>query len=263
MAVRSPDRLRLIDRATGDVRRTVPLPGHARHVDLARPGGPFLVPVEDANTVLEVDPETGRTRATEVGDHPHDAAAVGRRIFVGDEYGSTLSVVRGGRRVAQIPVDAQPGNVVAVGRQVAVVSVRAYTVELYDGTVDRPRGLGSQSAGLGPSHAALGPKGRLAITDTRGRSLVVYDTRPKLRFLARLALGGVPVGIASDVRRGRVWVALSDRNRVLPIDLTGDEPRVGRAVDTVASPYSLAVDPASGQLIVASATDGKLQFVDP
>ncbi len=124
---------------------------------LARPGGPFLVPAENANALVEVDPRTGATRMTKVGDYPHDATAVGPRIFTADEFGSTLSIVRDGRRVGQIPVDAQPGNVVAVGDRVAVVSVRSYTVELYDGRSDRPRGGGSQSAGLGPSHAALGP----------------------------------------------------------------------------------------------------------
>ncbi len=71
------------------------------------------------------------------------------------------------------------------------------------------------------------------------------------------------MGIAADARRGRIWVALSDRNRVLPIDLTGREPRVGQAVNTVQSPYSLAVDPASGRLVVASPPTGTVQFVDP
>ncbi len=263
VAVRSPNRLVVLDVRTGRVRRRVPLPGHARHVGLAKPGGPFLVPVEDADQLVEIDPRTGSTRATTVGDYPHDATAVGDRIFTADEYGSTVSVVRDGRRVGQVPVDAQPGNVVAVDGRVAVVSVRAYTVELYGASVDAPRGQGGQSAGLGPSHAALGPRERLAITDTRGKALIVYDTRPKLRFHARLKLGGTPVGIASDARRGRIWVALSDRNRALPIDLTGEEPQVGQAINTVRSPYSLAVDPASGRLVVASRDSGTVQLVDP
>lgn len=263
VAVRSPARLVLVDVRTGRVRHTVPLPGHARHVGLLRPGGPFLVPAEDVNRLVEVDPQTGVTRSTRVGEYPHDATAVSDRIFTADEFGSTMSIVRDGRRVGQVPVDAQPGNVVATGEKVAVISVRSYTVELYDATRDSPRGGGSQNAGLGPSHAALGPRGRLAITDTRGKSLVVYDTRPELRFFSRLALGGTPVGIAADARRGRIWVALSERNRALPIDLTGKEPEVGQAVNTIRSPYSLAVDPASGRLAIASAADGTLQLVDP
>lgn len=259
VAVRSPNRLVLVDLATHRVRREVPLPGTVRHVGLARPGGPFLVPVESANSLLEVDPRTGATRTTKVGDYPHDATAVGERIFTADEFGSTMSVVRDGRRVGQVPVDAQPGNVVAVGDQVAVIAVRSYTVELYDATVDAPRGGGSQSAGLGPSHAVLGPEGRLAIGDTRGHALMVYDTRPELRFRARVPLDGTPVGLASDAGRGVVWVALSERNRVVPVDLRGKEPELGEPVKTVRNPFSVAVDPAGGGLAIASRTDGTLQ----
>jgi len=161
------------------------------------------------------------------------------------------------------PVDAQPGGVTAVGGQVAVIAVRAYTVELYDGSSDKPRGGGAQSAGLGPSHIAIGPEDRLAITDTRGKALMVYDTRPKLRFRARVDLDGTPVGIAGDARRGVVWVALSERNRVVPVDLRGEKPKVGKAIDTVRNPFSLAVDPSSGRLAIASQADGTLQLVDP
>ncbi len=263
VAVQSPPTLVLLDTRTGRVARRVALPGTARHVALARPGGPFLVPAETANALVEVDPRTGTTRETKVGDHPHDAAAIGDRLYTADEFGSTLSVVRGGRRRASVPVDAQPGGLAAVDGKVAVVAVRAYTVELYDGASDAPRGGGAQSGGLGPSHVVLGPAGRLAIADTRGHALVVYDTRPQLRFRARVALGGTPVGLASDVRRGVVWTALSERNEVVPVDLRPVRPRVGRPVRTVRDPFSVGVDPLSGRLLVASRSDGAVQLVDP
>jgi DNA-binding beta-propeller fold protein YncE len=166
VAVQSPDRLVLVDDRSGRVVREVPLPGSARHVSLARPGGPFLVPAETANQLVEVDPRTGRTRSTPVGDHPHDATAVGPRIFTADEFGATMTVVRDGRVVGTMPVDVQPGGIAAAGDRVAIVSVRAYDVELYDGRSDRPRGLGAQSGGLGPSHVVVGPDGRLVIAET-------------------------------------------------------------------------------------------------
>ena len=253
VAVQSPPRLVLVDVRTGRVERRVPLPGTARHVSLARPGGPFLVPVEPADALVEVGTD-GSTRQTAVGDNPHDATAVGNRIFVVDEFGSTLTVVRDGRVVGQVPVDAQPGGAARVGDQVAVIAVRAYTVELYDGRSDRPRGGGAQSAGLGPSHVVTGPAGRLAIADTRGRALVVYDTVPKLRFKRRIGLGGVPVGIAAG--DGRVWVALSNRNQVLPVDLASG--RLGDPLATVRDPYSLAA--GAGVLAIASRSEGTLQI---
>ena len=252
VAVQSPPRLVLVDAATGGVVRRVPLPGTARHVSLARPGGPFLVPVEPDDSLVRVSQDGGSERVP-VGDNPHDATEVGDRTFVVDEFGATMTVVRGGRVVGQVPVDAQPGGVVGVGNRVAVISVRAYTVELYDATSDRPRGGGSQSAGLGPSHVARGSGGRIGITDTRGRALVVYDTRPKLRFRRRIPLDGTPVGIAGD---RRVWVALSDRNQVVPVDLESGE--VGEPVRTVRNPWSIAV--GGGRLVVASRSEGTLQL---
>ncbi len=257
VAVESPSALVLVDVRSGMVVRRVPLPGNARHVDLARPGGPFLVPDETANVLAIVDPRRAKVQLVKVGDHPHDATAVGDRYFTADEFGSTLSVVRDGKLVGQVPVDAQPGGLAAVGGQVAVVSVRAYTIELYGGHSDHPRGDGAQSGGLGPSHVVVGPGARLAIADTRGQALMVYDTRPRLRFRRRVDLTGVPVGIAAG--DGTVWVALSNRNRTVPVDpATG---HVGTAVKTVRNPFSLAA--GDGVLAIASRTTGTLQLVRP
>ena len=52
--LRDPFRLVLVDGASGQVRREVPLPGHLRHLQLAAPGGPVLVPAESADAVLRV-----------------------------------------------------------------------------------------------------------------------------------------------------------------------------------------------------------------
>ncbi len=246
----------LVDTRGEQVVRRVPLPGTARHVSLAKPGGPFLVPVEPDDSLVEVAFD-GSTRRTEVGDNPHDATAIGDRIFVADEFGSTLTVVRDGKVVGEVPVDAQPGGVAAVGDQVAVVAVRAYTVELYS-DADRPLGGGGQSAGLGPSHVVVDPDSRLAIADTRGQALVVYDTVPKLRFKRRIKLGGTPLGLAAG-DDGRIWVALSDGNRVFPVDL-GDGS-IGKDVRTVRDPFSLAA--GDGALVIASRSGGTLQIVRP
>lgn len=262
VAVQSPAALVLVDTRSGRVVRRVRLPGTARHVALMAPGGPFLAPAETANKLVEVSTD-GHTRTTAVGDHPHDATSVGDRIFTADEFGSTLTVVRDGRVRGTVAVDVQPGGVAAVDGKVASVSVRAYTVELYPGDRDEPRGEGAQSAGLGPSHVVTGPDGRLAIADTRGQALVVYDTRPRLRFRARVALGGTPVGIAADPGRGVVWAALSERNRVVPVDLRPKKPTIGKPVKTARDPFSVGVDTATGRLAIASRSDGTLQLVDP
>lgn len=261
VAVDDPPRLVLLSTRSGRKLREVRLPSAARHVALAAPGGPFLVPAEDADTLVEVSVDGGDVRTTKVGENPHDATALGPRKYVVDEFSSTMSVVRDGRLVGTVPVDAQPGGVAQVGGKLYVNAVRAYTVEAY-APGDEPRGEGAQSSGLGPSHVIAGPDGRIAIGDTRGHALVVYDTRPRVRFRARVALAGTPVGLAWD-GKATVWVTLSERNSVVPVDLSGAKPRVGKAIPTPQTPLSAAVDTSTGRLAVAGAGDGSVRFIDP
>jgi DNA-binding beta-propeller fold protein YncE len=255
-ALATADGVTLVDASSGAVRRRVPLPAPARHLSLARPGGPFLVPLEDADQLAEVTPQ-GRVRLTLAGGHPHDATAAGEDIYVGDEFGGTLSVLRDGELRGRITVDVQPGGVAAVGDYVAVVSVRAYTLELVR-RADLAR-LGAQSAGYGPSHVVADRAGRLYVADTRGGGISVFETEPRLRFIARVATPGSPYGLAVDDERGRLWVTLTARNRVAEITL-GERPRVRRTLPTVRQPNSVAVDPRSGRVLVASRSDGTLQL---
>ena len=249
--------LTLADAATGAVRRRVPLPAPARHLSFA--GGRFIVPMENADRLAEVSP-AGRVRLTPAGGHPHDAAGAGRDIYVGDEFGGTLSLLRDGKLVRSVAVDVQPGGVAVTGEYIAVVSVRAYTVELLRRS-DLVR-LGAQNAGYGPSHVVADAAGRLFVADTRGNALSVFETRPRLRFVARVALAGSPYGLAVDESRARLWVTLTARNRLVELTL-GATPRVQRTLPTVRQPNSVAIDPRTGTVLVASRSDGTLQLIEP
>src|SRR3712207_3649301 len=113
VALTDPDELALVDVDTLEVKRRIRLPGAPRHLRLARPGGPVLVPAESGDRLVEVFLPSGRTRITRVGDGPHDADAAGGRVFVGDEFGSTMSVVEDGRTIRRVPTPLQPGGVAA------------------------------------------------------------------------------------------------------------------------------------------------------
>ncbi len=252
--------LALVDAQSGSVRRRVRLPAAPRHLELAQPGGPVLVPAEEADALVAVDPSSGAATTTKAGDHPHDATFLDGRAYTVDEFGATLTEIRGGRRIRAAPVDAQPGGVVAVGDQLGVVSVRAYTFELFDPRT--LRGTGSQSAGLGPTHVVSDERGRAYITDTRGDALIVFATRPRLKWLARVPLKGAPYGIAIDAQRDRLWVALSARNQLVELS-AGDRPERLRSLPTVRQPNSVATDPRSGRVFVASAAEDALQLIDP
>jgi DNA-binding beta-propeller fold protein YncE len=231
IGVKGPDQLVLLDVRTGEIARRVPLSSAPRHVQLAQPGGPFLVPAEATDELVEVFPD-GRTRATKVGDNPHDATWRDGTAWTADEFSSTVSEVRDGRTVRREPVDVQPGGIVALrDGMLAVVSVRAYTVELLDREL---RTLGSQNVGYGPSHVVADRQDRLWIADTRGGGLSVFETQPRLRFIARVALPGSPYGLAMDRERDRLWVTRTARNEVAEVDVAG-RPRVLRTLPTVPS----------------------------
>lgn len=261
VAVTDPPRLVMLDSRSGKKLREVRLPSSARHVALSAPGESFLVPCEEADRLVEVPLDGGDPIETEVGDNPHDATAIGPRRFVINEFDSTMNVVRGGRVVGSTPTDAQPGGVASVDGTVYVNAVRAYTVEPYT-DADDPQALGGQNSGLGTSHVVVGPDAKLALGDTRGQALVVYQTDPRLKFLDRVPLGGTPVGLAYD-GKDTVWVTLSERNEAVPVDLSGDEPMVGDPVASTQTPLSMAVDESTGRLAIAGADDGKVLLVDP
>lgn len=258
VAVRNPDRLLLVSPDTLVVRRTVLLPGSVRHLQLARAGGPVLVPVESANEVLEVSLPDGRVRTTRVGKQPHDASAAGADVVVGDEFGKSLSVVRDGRVRARIAGLTQPGGVIGDRSRVLVVDVGAFTVSSYDlATLKR---TAVAKAGAGPTHGQLIPSGRLAVVDTRGGALLLFTVSP-LRPVGRLALPGTPYGMAMDSSTGTLWVTLTARNQVVGIDVRTDRPRLIASYPTVRQPNTVAVSPGSDVLWITGTTDGMVQRI--
>ncbi len=254
-----PDLLALVDIDSGQVVRRVPLPESPRHLRLAGPGGPVLVPAERSDELVEVSLPSGRKRVTGVGRFPHDAASDGRgRIFVGDELGDTMSVLERGRRVDVVGAPVQPGGVVTSpdGTRVAVVGVRERALQLFDTATLKT--LGQIDVGIGPTHVmALGD--RFFVVDTRGNGLLEVRTEPDLRIHRRTALAGAPYGIALDARRRRFWVTLTETNEL--VHLT-DSRRL-EVLPTVRQPNTVAVDERTGRVFVASRTDGTLQIIDP
>ena len=281
VALTRPDRLALVDGRSGRTVRRVRLPGAARHLALARPGGPVLVPAEDTDQLVTVSlpggrrratgagrrPHAtvsfagGRVRATRVGRQPHAAVAArgpaaGGRVFVGNERGSSVSVLEDGRELRRLNAPVGPGGLAATrGGVVAVVGVRERAIELFDANTLTSRGR--IPVGLGPTHVAARGS-RFFVVDTRGNGLVEIHTDP-LRVHRRTHLEGAPYGIAFDPRRRRFWVTLTASNRVA--ELT--DRRLLRTFPTVRQPNSVAVDPVTGRVFVASRKDGVLQLFDP
>ncbi len=263
VGLRNPDELALVDGESGEVLRRVQLPDSARHLQIAGPGGPVLVPAERADALVQVGlPDGEIVSETPVGDFPHDAAASGGRVFVANEFGNTASVIEDGRETEKIETPLQPGGVAATpDGLVGIVGVRGLTLEVFE--ADTLKSLGRIDAGEGPTHVVAGPENRFYVTDTRGDAILVYGARPELEQLDRVSLPGSPYGIAIDSERNRLWVTLTATNRVVQYALESGAPQEVASYPTVRRPKSVTVNPASGRVFIAGGADGELQILDP
>lgn len=258
VAVRNPDRLQLLDPVTLAVRRTVMLPGSVRHLQLAKPGGPVLVPAESASQLVEVSLPDGTTRATNVGKQPHDATAAGNVDIVGNEFGKSISVIRDGTVLKTISDLKQPGGVIGYGNSVAVVDVGAFTLSTYDLTTLKRAAI--KNAGKGPTHGDLISGNRVLVSDSRGNAMLVFSLEP-LKQIGRLDLGGTPYGMATDESTNTVWVTLTAQNQVVGLDVSGSTPKEIARYATVRQPNTLAVEPGSHKLWVTGTQDGVVELI--
>jgi DNA-binding beta-propeller fold protein YncE len=263
VATRNPNSLVLLDADTGAVRTRTPLPGFVRHLQLAAPGGPVLVPVESANALVRVALPAGPAAPPLfVGTVPHDATeAANGTVITADELGGTVSAVRGDQVVKVFTDAVQPAGVAPVGDIVGLIDVRKNTLTTYD--VDALRIIGEAPAGAGPTHLVADRHGRMIATDTRGNQVLVFQPTPSgppVQVGAVPQPGG-PYGIAYDPARDRLWVASSGANTVVGYDMTTPQPREVERFPTVQNPYTLGVDPTTGRLFVAGVTGGVIQVI--
>lgn len=281
VAFRDPDELRILDLERERAVSRIPLPGPARHLEMAQDGTTVLVPIEYTDELARFDlapiaargsgPEdgsggSGTRNAIGTGDFPHDAVeAANGTIFVGDEGADTVTVIRDGKVSGSIDVPEQPGGVATSGDVLAVVSVAAREISFYDTTtLER---LAVLDAGAGPSHVVAGDDGLFYVADTGGDAILVYDATPtgggEPRFLDRANVPGSPYGLAIDNEHGRLYVTQTARNRLAALELTGAAPRAVGSYPTVRQPNSAGVDERSGEVIVAGRTGGEVQILDP
>ena len=256
VAVRSPDRLVLIDGATMRIRKQIPLAGHARHLQLARPGGPVIVPEEDKNQLALVSLSTGATTVIKTGTSPHDAAAVTGGFVAGDEFGSSITIARTGETPQTVGGVDQPGGVIDLGDTVAIVDVKGYILTTY--RVSDGKQLATVDAGAGPTHGIKAADGSILVADTRGNQVLDFNTNP-LSQQGSLALPGSPYGLAADTGSPMVWVTLTGRNQVVGLSLDHGRMHEVARLDTVQQPDTVAVAPGSGTLWVAGNTGGIVQ----
>jgi DNA-binding beta-propeller fold protein YncE len=262
VGVRQPNQLVLLADRTGAVVHRVALPGHLRHLQLAKPGGPVLVPDENSNRLLTVALPSGRiTRSVVTGKSPHDATAAGNGdLFAANEAGASVAVLRDGAVAHTFTDVVQPAGLAAVGNLVGLVDVRQNALHVYDAAALTT--LAQLPAGAGPTHVVADSSGRLAVVDTRGNQLLFYRLTPNPHQIGRLPLPGSPYGVTYDRTRNELWVTLTARNQVTGIALTGP-PRITATYPTVRQPNTVAVDDTTGTLYVTGTDTAQLQLIHP
>ena len=263
IGTRQPNTLVLLDDRTGQITARVPLPGHLRHLQLAAPGGPVLVPDENSDSLLIVTLPTGAVQARiPTGPSPHDATAAGNgTVFAANEEGRSVVAIRADKVVHTFTDVAQPAGLAAVGSLVGLVDVRQNALHLYDAA--GLTALARLPAGAGPTHVEADRAGQLLVIDTRGNAVLRYQLTPTFRQLDRLALPGTPYGVTYDPVRDRLWVTLTALNQLAGIDLTGATPRIVTRIPTVRQPNTVAVDDSTGELFVTGTDTGVLELITP
>ncbi|MEO9224010.1 MAG: hypothetical protein ABI276_03365 [Acidimicrobiales bacterium] len=264
VSVRQPDGIVLFNVADPTARSMVPLGGSARHLFLAGPDGPLLIPDETDDRFVEMSLPDGQViESVPVGRQPHDSIAVGPdTIFVADEIANTIHIIRNGRVIRVVAAPLQPGGMASStdGSVMVTVGVRGRRITAYrpDGSV-----LGSANCGAGPTHAVTGSNGLYWVVDTNGGAVLGFRVdHHGPHQVARLPVGNKPYGVAYDQRRSTLWVTLTGTDELLGLHLDGTKITSRTTYKTVQQPNTVAVDDTTGTLIVTGSTsEGTLQII--
>jgi len=259
VAIESPPRVLLY--SLGNPRampRAVELPGVVTHLSVA--GGSLLAPVASANQVVEINIVTGGTHMVPVSGGPTSATEFDGQLLVAVPGARGVAVLTGDRLARTITGAVSPDEVLAVATAAVLVDQSrsaVFDVDVAAGTI----GAG-QRAGDGATNAVADSYQRVLVVDTRAGELLAFSAGPVL-MRQRYPVPGAPFGLAYDTRRGLAWVTVTALNQVVGFDMAGGEPVEKYRMPTVRQPNSVAVDPTSGRVIVASASGGGIQVIQP
>lgn len=220
--------------------------------------GAFLA--TGASQVVRIAPKDGRTSpATSFRGAPVSATTLDGRTLVAVRDERAVAVVRDDKIQRMITGDMMSADqVVSTGKGAVVLDrLRNAVFELDVPGGDVATGL---RAGEGATNAVSDRYGRVLVTDTRGGALLAFSLDPLL-MRQNYPVAGAPYGIAYDRERDIAWVTLTKTNEVVGYDVAGEQPKEKYRFPTVSQPNTVAVDPNTGRVIIASGTGEGIQVI--
>ena len=252
----------------GSPRATVPLDGPAAGLTVGAAGGPLLAAVPSQNVVFKITlgdrPGTtyGTAARIPVAGGPTSATLVNNQLLVALPSRKSVELLDPdtGKVARTITGQVTPQQVLATGGKAVLIDQlqsAVFDVQLDKGSV----GTGLR-AGDGATNGTTDSYGRILVTDTRTGELMAYSPDP-IVMRQRYPVPGAPYGITYDSQRDLAWVTLTQLNQVVGFDMAGGEPVQKFTLPTVRQPNSVAVDPNSGRVFVASADGGGVEVIQP
>ncbi|HEX6355014.1 hypothetical protein [Actinophytocola sp.] len=213
-----------------------------------------------ASQVVRIGVPDGRTSpATEVQGDAVSATTFDGSTLVALRDKRAVAVVEGSRVQRTISGDLMSADQVLSTGKRAVVLDRlrnaVFRLDVGDGRI--AEGL---RAGQGATNAVSDRFGRVLVTDTRGDALLAFSADPLL-LRQNYPVAGAPYGITYDPERDIAWVTLTETNEVVGYEVAGEQPKEKYRFPTVSQPNTVAVDPETGRVIVASGTGDGIQVI--
>jgi hypothetical protein len=233
--------------------RSVPVAATALTAD--RDG--FLAVGEDEVVRVAADGRT--TPAGSFRGEPSSAATLDGRTLVALRDERAVAVVRGDEVQRTITGQMMSADQVLSTGTGAVVLDRLRNA-VFELDVPGARVTQGLRAGQGATNAVTDRFGRVLVADTRGGALLAFSLDPLL-LRQNYPVDGAPYGIAYDTERDLAWVTLTERNEVVGYDVAGEQPEEKYRFPTVSQPNTVAVDPRTGRVVVASGTGDGIQVI--
>jgi sugar lactone lactonase YvrE len=248
--------LHLIDTTNG-TRRTLDLPAppanlHAQH-------GQVLAALPDANQITRIDLRTTTAHPTPVAGAPVDAIDLDpQRTAIALRDTGTITILNHGQPATTTEKFPGPAQLLHHNGQVYVLD-RLTTAITPINTTTGDKGAGLR-AGEGATNTTQDRYGRILTIDTRGQALLAFSTDP-LILKQRYPVPGAPYALAYDPTTDTAWITLTATNELVGYDIAGGEPQERHRIPTISQPDTIALDPDTKTLYIASANGAGYQVV--